>query len=205
MKIKEALFILLAAVILSFSVSFPRFTLFFYALVSFIIIISLSIIAKKLVAYHYEARAEVRFWEWYQFYWGKKSHFKRPIPMFWLAPLLSLISLGYVWFLAILEYDVQPNPERVSKRHGIYRFTEMTDTQVAAIGSAGVVMCFILAMLGYVIGLGLFSKLATYYAIWSLVPIGSLDGSRILFGSRVGWMTLLVIAAIFFSFSVFVV
>lgn len=205
MDTKEAILIILASLILGFSVAFPNFSALFSSVIYMLIILVVNVASKKLAAYYFEAEAKIRFWEVYQFYWAKKSHFRRPLPMFWLSPILSLISLGYIKWMPILEFEILPHPERVSKRHGIYRFTEMTDTQVSAIAACGVFACLILAVIAYVAGFGTLTKLSVYFAAWSLLPFGSLDGTKILMGSRVTWMILVILSAVFFSMSVFIV
>lgn len=205
MELREVVIIVFAALILGFSAAFPNFSLIYAAVLSMFIIVVVNFIAKKVVAYYLEADIKLKFWEIYHFYWPAKSHFKKPMPLFWISPLLSLISLGNILWLAILEFDVSPRPERASRRHGMYRFTEMTDWHVGTIATWGIVANLFLAVSGYLLGFGMFAKLNVYFALWSLLPIGSLDGTKILFGSRVLWMAMLILAAIFFGFTAFVV
>jgi hypothetical protein len=205
MEIKEVLIIILASVILGFSVAFPSLNAIPSSVIYMLIIFAFNVGAKKLAAYHYEADTTIKFWEVYQYYWTKKSHFKKPMAMFWIAPVISIITLGHFLWLAILEFDIKARPERISRRHGIYRFTEMNDSHIAAIASAGVGAVLLLAIISYVAGFGLLTKLSVYFALWSLLPLSSLDGSKILFGSRVGWTALLLITTVFFSLSAFIV
>ena len=207
---KEILIILFAAIILSLTISFPSQSLILQTSIFFIIILGLNVAVKKMFGYYFEADVRTKFWEWHNYWFRKDTHFKKPIPMLWLAPLISLISRGMLWWLAILEFDVKPKTERVSKRHGLYRFSEMTDWHIALLATAGVVANLVLAIIGYVSAswvpsLELFAKLNIYYAAWSLLPISSLDGSKIFFGSKALWFTMLVIVAIFLGFSFMVV
>jgi hypothetical protein len=205
MELKEVIIIIFAAVLLGLSASFPNFSALLSSIIYFFIIIIVNVAAKKIIAYHLEADAKIRFWEIYQYYWTQKSHFKKPVPMLWLAPVLSLFSMGYILWLAILEFDVQARPERISRRHGFYRYTEMTDWHIGSIAAWGVIANLILAVIVYILGFGQLAKFSIYFSLWSLLPIGSLDGTKILFGSRILWMTLLIVTAIFFSYSIFVV
>ena len=113
--------------------------------------------------------------------------------------LYILTKANFLW-LAILDYDITPRTERVSRRHGLYRFSEMTEWHIALIVAAGLAANLVLAAAGYFAGFETFAKLNIYFALWSLIPISSLDGSKILFGSRILWITLLIILAIFLSY-----
>ena len=207
---KEILVIIIAAIILGLSVSFLDVSLLLISTISFIIIIGANVAVKKIYAYSLEADTKTKFWEWYQYGFPRAAHFKKPLPMMWLPLVLSLISKGFFWWLAILEFDVKPRVERVSRRHGLYRFSEITDWHVALIASVGIVINLILAIIGYIVASWLpaaeqFATLSIYFAAWSIIPLGSLDGSKIFFGSRALWFTLLVIVGIFLGYSFMVV
>ena len=202
---REIFVILLAIVLLAVSISFSDTTIMYKALLSFAIIIIANVIAKKITAYLLEADIKIRFWSWYQYGLKKGSHFKKPLPMAWLPLLLSLVSQGMIWWMAILEFDVKPRTERVSRRHGLYRFTEMTGGHLALIATIGIITNLVLGVIGYVAGFELFAKLSIFYAAWSLIPISNLDGTKILFGSRGLWFTMFVILAIFLGWGLSII
>lgn len=112
------------------------------------------------------------------------------------SPLLSLITKGFVQWLAILESDVTPKTERVAKRHGLYRFTQITEWHIAWIATWGIIVNFILAIIGYIAGFELFAKLSIYFIAWSIIPLSGLDGAKIFFSSRGLWITLFTIIII---------
>ena len=201
MLIKEIIIIILASAILGLSLAFPNTSEIFSALIYMAIIIVVNVLAKKVWAYYYEANTEFKFWSWYHFGFRRDSHFKEPLPMFWLPLAFSLITKGLFFWPAILEFDITPRTERVSRRHGLYRFTEMAETHVAEIAIAGIVANMILAILAYILGFATLGKLSVYYLLFSLIPLGSLDGSKIFFGSRYLWITFVVIALIFAFFA----
>lgn len=205
MNIKEILTILLAAIILGLVAAFPDTSLTISSIVYFLIILVLNVAAKKAIAYYLESDAETKFWEIYNYGFKQGSHFKKPVPMVWWPIILSLISIGYIVWMPILEFDVQPRVERATKRHGLYRFTNMTDWDISLIASAGILMNLILAIICYITGFEVLAKLAIYFSLWSLVPISSLDGSKILFGSKLLYVIDLVIVLIFFLFTFTVV
>ena len=190
---KEILVIIIASIILGASFSYLNYSEILITITSFFILISINIIAKKIMAYYYEANIQTRFWKWYQHGFSKKAHFKKPIPMLWLPILVSLISRAAFQWMGILEFDITPKTERVSKRHGLYRFTEMVEFHIAIIAATGIIINILLAIIAYIAGLTTFAQLNIYYAFWSIIPISSLDGSKILFGSKVLWTILFII------------
>lgn len=193
--LKEILVMLIGGLILGASVSFGG-GLFLISAVSFIVIIGFNSFAKKAAGYLLEIGVEIKFWSWYQYGFRKASHFKKPVPMIWLPAALSFLSEGYFWWLGILEFDVAPKAERASRRHGLYRFTEVTEWHVAWIAICGIIMNLILGFAGYLIGLEYFAKLNIYYSLWSLIPLSGLDGSKIFFSNRKLWAVSAVIVGV---------
>jgi hypothetical protein len=202
---KEISVIILGIVILTLAVSFRNTAILYVVLASFAVIIGLNILTKKIVGYFLESNVQIRFWSWYQYGLRKDSHFKNPIPMAWLPLVISLLSKGFVWWLAILDFDVKPRTERVSRRHGLYRFTEMTDWHIAIIAMWGLGINLLAAIVGYLLGFEIFSRLSIYFAAWSLVPLGSLDGGKIFFNSRAIWGTLAIIILALLGWSLVVI
>jgi membrane-associated protease RseP (regulator of RpoE activity) len=205
MDIKEILIIIIASIILGFTIAFPNFSAILSSIIYMLIILAVNIVIKKTISYYLEADVTTKFWGIYQYGFKKGSHFSKSLPMFWLAPLLSIITGGYFFWLAILEFDISPRTERVSKRHGLYRFSEMTEWHIASIACWGIAANLILATIAYFLatwipGMETFAKLNIYFAAWSLIPLSSLDGGKILFGSRVLWI---IFAAITFLFLIF--
>ena len=191
--------ILIATLVLAFSVSYGNNKLLLAALISFFVILAVNILAKKLAGYFFEIDVESRFWTWRQFGFRTDMHFKKAIPMVWLPLLLSLFSRGAFWWLAIVDFDFKARPERVSKRHGLYRFTQVTEWHVAWIALWGIIANVFFAFAAYFAGFEFFSKLSIYFALWSVVPLSSLDGSKILFSSRALWAVVAsILVALFF-------
>ena len=191
---KEILVVILASIVLAITVSFKNNSIFYSALASFLVIIGINILTKKIVGYNLETTVKTKFWSWYQFGLRKDMHFKKPLPMIWLPLVLALFTKGFFLWLGILEFDIKAKTERVSKRHGLYRFTEVTDWHMAWIATWGLIINLILAIAGYIIGFELFTKLSIYFIAWSTIPIAGLDGSKILYGSRVLWIIAFTIA-----------
>ena len=208
-KSKEIGHILLAIIILSFVINFKlvlnekiNYSLIIINFLSIMFIIFTSIIAKKLAAQYYESKAEFKIWELQRFGVRRNQKLKKPIPAGIIIPFLaSILTLGNFPWLAALEFDITVSPARTSKRHGIYRFSEMTDFHLAIIASAGVIATLILAIIGYLANIPELARTSIYYTAFSLLPISSLNGTKIFFGSRVLWYTLVTICVVFLAYS----
>jgi hypothetical protein len=193
---KEITTILLAIIVLTVTASFRDTEIFYPILLSFSIIIISNILVKKIVGFHFETSVKTKFWTWHQFGLRQDMHFKTPIPMIWLPLLVALFTKGYFLWLGILEFDIKAKAERVAKRHGIYRFTQVTERHMAWIAAWGLIANLALAIGGYIAGFELFAKLSIYFIAWSVVPIGRLDGSKIFYASRLLWVIIFTITAI---------
>jgi len=204
-SLTEIFVIILAAIVLAISASFRDSTIIYAAAISFLIIISANVLTKKIVGYFLEIDIKTKFWSWYQYGFRKDSHFKKPLPMIWLPLLISLLTKGFFWWLAILEFDVVAKTERVAKRHGLYRFTQVTENHIAWIATWGIIANFILAIIGYVAGFELFTRLSLYFMAWSLIPISNLDGAKIFFSSKGLWITAATIMAIILGWGLVVI
>jgi len=189
---KEIAVVILATLVLAIAASFKDSSIFYPAMLSFLVIFIVNIAMKKMVGYFFQTDVKTKFWTWYQYGFRKDWHFKKPIPMIWLPLFLVLITKGFFLWLGILEFDVVAKTERVSKRHGLYRFTQVTEHHMAWIAIWGLILNFVFAIGGYILGFELFTKLSIYFIAWSLIPLSKLDGSKILFGGKVKW-------AIFFT------
>ncbi len=190
---KEIVTIILATIILALTFSFKQTELLYASALSFLIIISANVLAKKIVGFHFETHVKTKFWTWYQFGLRQDMHFKSPVPMAWLPLLLVLFTKGNLLWLGILEFDIKAKAERVAKRHGNYRFTQVTDWHLAWIATWGIIANLIFAISGYILGFELFAKLSLYFMAWSVIPIGRLDGAKIFYANQAMWATIFTI------------
>lgn len=199
--LREIVTILLVSLILAISYIYPEIRnseRLLIALGGFLVAIGINILAKKIVAYNLEADVQTKLWDLYYFGFREKRHFKKPVPMIWLTPLLSMISRGAMIWMPLLEFEVSPRVERVAKRHELYRFANMTEWHLALI----VFWSLIANVFAYVVlsfcGLREMAIISLYYAMWSMIPVSGLDGSRLLFGSRKLWVMAGIILLIAF-------
>jgi hypothetical protein len=193
---KELFVIILAAVILAISTSYRNQNLFYSTLISFIIILVINVSVKKFVGYIFETDVKTKFWLISQYGFRKDWRLIKPIPMIWLPPVLALFTNGFFYWLGILEFDVVAKTERVAKRHGLYRFTQVTEHHMGWIAMWALIINGVFAIGAYLLSFELFAKLSIYFMAWSIIPIGRLDGSKILFGGRAKWIITTTIVTI---------
>ena len=193
-NVKEALIIVLVAIVLALAVGYKEQSIIYAALASFLIILGVNVLVKKAVGYHFETAVRTKLWTWYQFGLRTDMHFKKPLPMMWLPLALSFLTKGFFLWLGILEFDVAAKTERVAKRHELYRFTEVTEWHMGLIAVWAIVANLIFAIAGYILGFELFTKLSIIFIFWSTIPLSGLDGSKIFYASRALWTVAFVIA-----------
>ena len=205
---KEVWHIFIVLIVLGFSVSLENiiqngldYLAILIGFLTVLIIMLVSVVSKKGAAYYYEAKIEHSIWMWERFGFKREERFPHPMPLGIIAPvIISVASYGKTLWLAALEFDVYGTSARASKRHGEHRYTEMTEIHIGLIAAAGVTASLIASVIGYLAGFPEFSRLSIYYAIYSMIPIGNLDGSKIFFGSRLVWYTLGIICLIFLGY-----
>lgn len=202
-KIKEITTVIIGIIILSVTLSIK--SLFIEgapklqdAFVAISIIIVSSTLVKKLVSYILETDIKIKFWEIKHFGLQKRQTFKKPLVMAWLPLLLSFISLGNIIWMPLFDYELKAKPERAAKRHGIYRYTSLTEWHIALIAISGLLTVITVSMISYILGYEYLAKISTYYALWSLLPFSSLEGSKIFFARRKIWIFLTILILIFF-------
>lgn len=162
-----------------------------------IIIVFVSVFAKKLMAFMLDSGVEHEIWKVYRYGWKPGWHFKEPIPAGIVFPLFfSVFSLGLLKIASILTYESRALKSRVSRRFGFYSYAEMTDWHNGIIGAAGIIGILLLSIIAYFANAELLARLSVYYAFSNLLPISNLDGAQIFFGSRIIYTILAVITLI---------
>ena len=205
MKSSEFLHILAAIVVLTLVAGFSfiikgNWEIFAMVFGFSAIIIALSVLAKKGAAYLLDSNVEHEIWNMSRYGLIPSWHLKKPIPAGIIFPLFfTLFTLGIIKFTAILTYETRALKYRAAKRFGFYSYKEMTDWHNGLIGAAGILSLLILSLITYLSPMNLeyLAKMSAYYAFWNLLPISKLDGTQILFGSRILWAVFAAIASIF--------
>lgn len=191
--------ILLAIVFLAIAFNFKEGNVFFPCLLMLSIIILVNVIIKKIVAYTYEMEIRNKIWSIKQL--GVKKRFQKPLPMIAFPLLVSFLTLGYFQWMPILSFNVETTPEKVSRRHGAYRFSEVTEHHVALVVFWAIFANVILSILSYLLGFETLAKYSIYYALWSCIPLSDLDGSKLFFGNKILWIVTSVVCVLMFFVS----
>lgn len=204
---KEILNILIASLLLALAVSLLTSVIsFLYAFVTLFVIIFLSVIAKEITAFYLDSEIETKLWEVQQYGFKPSQKFKKPIPAGIFFPIIvTAISAGYLYWFATLVFEVKAKVARAARRHGLYTFSEMTEYHIGLIAAAGIFMSLILAVIGYLVGIPELSRLSIYYAFFNMIPLSSLDGNKIFFGSFVLWSFLAILTLIGMGYALFLI
>jgi hypothetical protein len=204
---KEATSIILVSLVLGLLISLIQsWNAFLYSLLFIFLVIIINIFAKKIMSYQLDSEIKVKLWEIRQWGYKKHNHFKRYFPMgIFLPIIISIISLGYIIWAAVLTFDVKPKKYRAAKRYGLYSFSEITEYHLGLIAASGIVANLLFAILGYLIGFPEFARLNIYYAFFNMIPISNLDGNKIFFGSLVLWSFLAVMVLIALAYAIFLI
>jgi hypothetical protein len=175
----------------------------FFGVIIFSIIILTNTISKKLASGNYSINIEYDIWTFQRYNFPEKSKLKKPFPIGLVLPFfLAFISLGYIECFTFLQYNYENMPKkRLLKQRGLTRKTEINEGDLAATSAWGFVSLLVLAIITSIIhfnfpDLFIFGEIAKYsivYGIWNLLPISNLDGTRLFFGSFIGWFFLGVI------------
>lgn len=169
-----------------------------------IILVTVNIVGKKLMANMLDLDVEHKMWAWSQWGWKKHQHFQKPMPAGIIIPLIiTVLTRGVVSMLAVLTYEAKAKTIRASKRFGYYSYNDLTEWHNALIGAGGVVFTLAFSAIAYFLPTQLeqLAALSAGYAFWNMLPISNLDGSQIFFGSRVLYAALAIITIIFAFYS----
>ncbi|MBI3623992.1 hypothetical protein HY212_07990 [Candidatus Pacearchaeota archaeon] len=197
-KGKELVSIIIICIILAFAATLAKdMKIFIYALFSILLVILINVIAKKITAYNLDSEIEVKFWEVNRYGFKPSSYFKKPVPAGLVLPVLvSVFSLGNLYWMACLTFDVKAKVYRAAKRFGLYAFSEMTERHIGIIAASGIIANLIFAVIGYLAGFTEFARFSLYFAAFSMIPLSDLDGNKVFFGSIVFWSFLAIITLI---------
>ncbi len=172
-------------------------------------IIVTNILAKKIVAHALDADVEHKIWTFSRYGIKAQKKFRREMPAGIILPLfLTFFFLGTIKFMSILSYETRALKVRAARRFGFYSFSEMTDFHHALIGGSGILAVLALSFVSYFLPFQtaeMLARMATYYALFNMIPISELDGTQIFFGSRVIYAVLAVLTTIFMLYSLFLI
>lgn len=182
---------------------------FFFSLFAPIIIISISVIAKKLVARKLDIKISHKIWEMQRYWIGKRSHWKNPLPFGLILPLIiSFISAGTGKLFTFMQFESQALPAKATKMYGRRRFSTVLDWDEALVVFYSLMIVLLVGIIVSSLSSSLwntsyFAELSFYYVLSNMIPFSQLDGNKLFFGSRPLYffsLILLAISSIFIFF-----
>lgn len=206
---KEALWMVIVSIFISFAITLIKdWNVFGYTLLSVFIVILINSLAKKITSYFLESEIEIRLWEFKRYGFKTNHKWKTSFPAGLLIPLFSKIILfplnGVVW-MASLVFDVKPKSWRAAKRHGYYSFSSMTEDHIGYIAAAGIITNLVFAIIGYLLGYPIFSRINIWFAFFNMIPISDLDGNKIFFGNLTLWNVLALLTLFGVGYTLFLI
>lgn len=207
-KPKELLHILLALILFAFIISFLQgINPFLTALLIAFIILAISILTKKFVAHYLDSSIEHKIWHLQRYGYYTRSYFKKPFPTGIIIPFVLVwlsYPSGFLKCCIFLQFDSKSTPARAAKRRGLVRLSEITESHLAWIAAAGTIATLTLSGIAFILGFTELAKFSIYFSVWNLIPIGQLDGTKILFGNKILWLILTTISIILFLYTLLI-
>jgi hypothetical protein len=205
---KEIGAIVISTIVIAFAISLLDWRLFLWAALAVLGVLLVNVLAKKVVSFFLDSDVEVSLWEFSRYGFKRNDYLRKPFVAGAFFPLISKIILfpfkNFVW-MASLVFDVKPKVYRSAKRHGLYSFSEMTESHIAMIAASGILANLLFAFLGYLFDYSLFAKLNIFMAFWSIIPISNLDGNKIFFGNKVLWSFVAVLTMVAMCYAIFLI
>ncbi len=169
-------------------------------------IILINIFAKKIRAYYLETEIEHVSWTVQRFGFKPHQKFPKPIQAGMILPLFlwALTQGAFVW-MAALVFDIKGKVYRAAKRHGLYKFSEISEEEIGNIAATGVLANLFIAFLAYLLGFPLFAKFNIYYAVFNIIPLSDLDGNKIFFAKFEFWCAIAAITLIALLYAVLLI
>jgi hypothetical protein len=192
--------IALGTVILAFSFGELRAYALLISLLVSAIVVLLSVLSKKFTAKQIDVKVNLKIWEFQRYGITTSNTLKKPFPIGLILPLLlSLISRGFVTFLAFLQFDAKASSARVVKKYGLRRFSGIMEWDDALIVFYSALPLMILAIASSFFDgslVNLLSRGSIIYVISNLIPLGQLDGTKLFFGSKPLFVCTWILAAV---------
>jgi len=193
---KELVSLLIAALVIGYVYALQNLSLLgFLAMAGLaLIMIFIHVLGQKFTALFYDCSTESSLWTIRQFWLKKGGHFKFDFPAGVILPVfLAILTLPFIvikW-LALTTFEAVPLPSRVQRK-----YAELTEFDLALIAVGGLFFNAILAVISQAFGWNDFAMMNLYFIAFNLLPISTLDGSKIFFGSVMLWIFSVVFAAL---------
>lgn len=198
---REIIVLITSALVLGYLVAFKTFIDFSFsawgiASLLALLMVIINTAGKKMVANHYMTNIEISHWHFQRYGWWRWMYLKRLFPIWFVLPLVLIwISNGFIKWFAILTFEATPMPGRARSQFGEKTiFSEVTEWDLALIALGGVLFNVILAFISHLMGFSDFARINIMFILFNLIPISSLDGSKVLFGSKFLWIFTVVLS-----------
>ncbi len=186
-SLKELVHIVLAIILFAFVIwFFQDQSLIFSVFIIASVVILVNVFAKKFAGRYFHTSVEMKTWEFQRWGYYVRSQFKKPKPVGIILPFLVVFaSMGVIKMLTFLQTEITPTIRRViKKRGGVRRYAELTEWHNAWIISIGMLFNAGLVLVPLLIFrndlLIDIAKYSVYYAAWNMIPLGKLDGTKII-------------------------
>jgi len=159
-----------------------------------LLMIAIFVLSQKFVAFSLDCKIKIKLLSfrryWFQgFTRDARPEFPFDFPLWFILPLFLLyLTNGFLRWLAILDFDIEPKPTKIRRR-----WKELDEDDVGKIALVGPISVLILGLIFRIAGFNQFGIICAVFAFLSLFPIG--QGFKLLNSSRLVWMF-----AIVFSF-----
>lgn len=148
------------------------------------LIIIISILGKKLIAKKVDLEITHNIWHFERYGIKKSGHFKNPFPIGAIfPPTLSLISAGTINCFTFLQFNAKALLTRSIQKRGKKTYSGITEWDLAIVAFGGLIATLLLSLIADYFSIVELAKYSLYYSLWNLLPLGQLDGTKILFGS----------------------
>lgn len=186
----EIIQILIAIILIAWLVAFPlkTTTSFLIALGMAVMILLPHVLAHKFAAHKLNCRARFTLLDFRRFGFSEKYRLKYPIPVWLIIPVLFVfLTKGIVKIFTIEGFTLDTSESRVGRI-----FTELSESEIAAIAVVGPITNLIIAFFASFVDQN-FAILNVWFALFSLIPLGNLDGTKIFFGGRILWAFMFIL------------
>ena len=182
----EILVLLIASLMTGYLLAFKQITWTSWLACSGIglLIVLIHHAGYKFSASLLDCSTETQLWSAKQLLFTPRAHLKKQFPLWLFIPLVLVwLSIGAIKWLGIITFNVVPLPSRIKMR-----WKELTEWHIALIAAGSSVFNIIAAIAAKALGFNSFAIFNLMFVLFSLIPIGQLDGSKIFFGSRLLWI-----------------
>ena len=171
------------------------------------VVVMTFVLGVRLGSKLFNYRSEFSIWKLKKYFLSKDSNFPLELTLLdkkilrintlhmgvIISLFLAIVSNGTVFFTAIFTFFIKEKKKIGKERVYLKGFTE------ASIALISVFSIVVLIILFKLMGIQEGIKIASWFLLWNLIPIGPLLGSKILFNSRTIYVGLLIFMILFLS------